>query len=89
MTLSLKFLSFHFHYETTSYLSHFKNIGDFFLFGHDGFLPLFYQAQEKLACMPLAEGWGAKHILFAKWKLAEAKVKNLFQKPITCISRSI
>ncbi|CAK9215775.1 unnamed protein product [Sphagnum troendelagicum] len=31
------------------------------------------QAQEKLACMPLAEGWGAKHILFAKWKLAEAK----------------
>jgi hypothetical protein len=78
---SLKFLSLHFHYETTSYLSHFKNI--------DGFLPLFYQAQEKLACMPLAEGWGAKHILFAKWKLAEAKVKNLFQKLITCISRSI
>jgi hypothetical protein len=82
-------LSFHFHYETTSYLSHFKNIGDFFLFGHDGFLPLFYQAQEKLACMHPPEGWRAKHILFANWKLAEAKVKISFQKPNTYISRSI
>jgi hypothetical protein len=39
--------------------------------------------------MPLAEGWGAKHILFANWELAEAKVKTSFQKPNTYISRSI
>ena len=32
------------------------------------------QAQDNLTNLPLANGWGEKHMLFVKWKYVEAKV---------------
>ena len=32
------------------------------------------QAQDNLMNLPLANGWGEKHMLFVKWKYVEAKV---------------
>jgi hypothetical protein len=35
---------------------------------------LFFQAQDNIMNLPLANGWGEKHRLYVKWKYIESKV---------------